>query len=75
MARFWSAKQVAEFLGCSVRKVRSDDARGLLPKAIRLGRLKRWDAEELARWAEAGCPPRFKWEQMKLGKDSRKFNS
>ncbi|MHC4880794.1 MAG: helix-turn-helix transcriptional regulator [Planctomycetota bacterium] len=65
MKRFWNAQDVADYLGFSVRKVRDDDARGLLPAPVRFGRLKRWDAEELARWCNAGCPARAQWERMR----------
>lgn len=65
MKRFWNAQDVAVYLGFSVRKVRDDDARGRLPAPVRFGRLKRWDAEELARWCNAGCPARAQWDQMR----------
>lgn len=71
MKRFWTAQQVAEFLGFSVRKVREDDANGRIPAARQFGRLKRWDSEELARWSDAGCPPRLQWERMKSADPAR----
>jgi predicted DNA-binding transcriptional regulator AlpA len=65
MKRFWNAQQVAEFLGYSLRKVRDDDANGRIPAPVRFGRLKRWDAHELASWSDAGCPARAQWERVK----------
>lgn len=65
MARFWNAQQVAEYLGYSLRKVRDDDAKGRIPAPVLFGRLKRWDAQELARWGDSGCPPRAQWERIK----------
>ncbi len=65
MQRFWNAKQVADYLGYSLRKVRDDDAIGRIPAPIQFGRLKRWDAHELASWSDAGCPARAQWERIK----------
>jgi predicted DNA-binding transcriptional regulator AlpA len=65
MTRFWNAQQVAEFLGYSIRKVRDDDANNRIPAPVQFGRLKRWDAQELASWADSGCPARAQWERMK----------
>lgn len=65
MERFWNAKQVAEYLGYSLRKVRHDDVNGRIPAPVQFGRLKRWDAQELARWSDSGCPPRAQWERIK----------
>jgi excisionase family DNA binding protein len=42
--------QLAAFLGCSPRQVRHLAARGLLPKAVRVGRLLRWPRESIERW-------------------------
>lgn len=65
MKRFWNAQQVAEFLGYSLRKVREDDAQGRIPAPVQFGRLKRWDAHELASWSDVGCPVRSQWERVK----------
>ena len=65
MTRFLNAQQVAEYLGYSLRKLRDDDANGRIPAPVQFGRLKRWDAQELARWSDAGCPARTQWERMK----------
>jgi predicted DNA-binding transcriptional regulator AlpA len=71
MQRFWSAQQVAEYLGYSLRKVRDDDAKERLPAPVQFGRLKRWDAEELASWCDAGCPTRSNWDRIKSSTDPR----
>ncbi|MCE9533793.1 MAG: hypothetical protein K8T89_22090 [Planctomycetes bacterium] len=52
---------LAALLSRSVPSLRRDDAAGRLPSALRLGGSKRWRADEIKRWVEAGCPSREKW--------------
>ena len=33
------------------------------PEPVRLGKCIRWSRAELARWADADCPPRHLWQQ------------
>jgi hypothetical protein len=51
LRRFLDAKQVGELLHCSWRHVLRMADRGLLPWGVKLGALRRWDADELARIA------------------------
>lgn len=54
--RLMDARAVAEVLKCSPRQVlRLADA-GKMPKGCRVGTLRRWRAEDIDRWIEAGCP-------------------
>ena len=45
-----SIKGVAEMLGVSVRHVERLEAAGRLPRAIRLGRAKRYFLHDIERW-------------------------
>ena len=45
-------QQVAAQLGCCPRMVQLLVARGELPAPLRLGRLVRWRAEDIAGWLE-----------------------
>lgn len=38
------------------------DSRGDVPRAVRVGQVRRWSRQELVRWIDNGCPPREKWE-------------
>lgn len=40
---------------------------GKVPLPIRVagGRAVRWRLDELRAWAEAGCPPREKWQELR----------
>jgi len=40
------------------------DAKGLIPRPVRIGGVRRWRVEEMRRWIEAGCPARDLWEEM-----------
>ncbi len=51
------AKDVGARLGCSWRHVLRLADRGLMPWGVKLGALRRWDAEELERWIKSGCRP------------------
>lgn len=38
---------------------------GSIPRAIRIGRLMRWDRSEIESWMDAGCPARDEWEAIR----------
>ena len=59
---------VAELLDCSTRHVENLDSRELMPKPIRLGRLKKWRRSEIESWLAAGAPAREAWESMRGAK-------
>ena len=54
----YDARQLAKVLSVSLRHIRRMDASGRLPKAVRLGRSKRWLVDTIRTWLLAGCPPR-----------------
>lgn len=41
---------------------------GKTPEPIHLGRRVMWLRDDLIAWCRAGCPPRQKWEKMKMRK-------
>lgn len=47
---------VAALLGCSPRHVTRLRDAGLMPPAVRLGRLCRWPRAAIDAWVAAGCP-------------------
>ena len=58
-------KGLAKMLDCSLRHVDALDSSGRLgPRAIRLGRIKRWRLDEVRRWIESDCPCRDRWQAM-----------
>lgn len=65
-------EEVARRLDVSRAHVARLHATGRLPQPIRLGRSTRWNLAELARWVDAGCPNRDRWEAIdKRGRASR----
>ena len=62
------ANSLAALLGVALRHVRRLDACGLLPQAVRLDRAKRWLAEMILEWLQAGSPPRQQFEVMQRGR-------
>jgi predicted DNA-binding transcriptional regulator AlpA len=52
---------LAQMLDVSVRQIDRLDSGGKLPKAIPLGRCKRWNVEEIKTWIAEGAPPRSRW--------------
>ena len=58
----YDAKGLADALGVSLRHVRRMDASGSIPRAVRLGRVKRWRVDEISAWLSAGAPSREHWE-------------
>jgi predicted DNA-binding transcriptional regulator AlpA len=55
--RLLDAKQVGVRLGCSWRTVLRLADRGAMPPGVKLGALRRWDAEQLESWIDGGCKP------------------
>lgn len=56
------ADEAAELLGVARATLYRLDAKGRIPRAVHLGRLRRWSRAELRRWVDAGCPSRSRWE-------------
>lgn len=67
----YSARQLADSLGMSLRHVRRLASSGMLPRPCRLGRLCRWPAEEIHRWLAAGTPDRQQWDRVKDRREGR----
>lgn len=61
-----TASDVAAIQQCSVRHVHNMDKRGLMPRPVRIGHLKRWGLDEIRDWLRAGCPDRQAWETGKM---------
>jgi len=61
----YDGKQLADALGVSLRHLRSLDASGRIPASFRLGRSKRWAAEEIRGWLLAVSPKRQEWIEIK----------
>lgn len=49
-------KDVAALLKCSTRHVSRLEARGEIPKAVRLGAAVRWPRQAMEDWVAQGCP-------------------
>jgi predicted DNA-binding transcriptional regulator AlpA len=56
-ARLVDVHWCAARAGCSWRHFLRLADRGAAPPGIKLGALRRWDAEEIERWIAAGCKP------------------
>lgn len=52
-----TAKQVAARLGCSWRTIYRLADMGRMPFGVKIGALRRWDAEEIERWIADGSKP------------------
>lgn len=61
------AAEVAKLLNISLRHLHGLNARGALPRPIRLGRSVRWSAPEIRAWIAAGAPSRDVWEALQRG--------
>lgn len=57
-----SGAKAAELLGISRSLFYRWDAQGVIPRAVQIGRKRRWSRLELIRWVERRCPPRHAWE-------------
>ena len=56
-AALLDVRAVATRLGCSARHVWRLRDKGVLPPAVELGALVRWNAESIDEWIRRGCPP------------------
>lgn len=54
-------RQLAQRLNVSRSFIHKLAASGRLPGAVKLGRARRWRADEVAAWVAAGCPSRADW--------------
>jgi len=50
-------RAVATRLGCCTRHVWRLRDKGVLPPAVELGALVRWNSETIDDWIRRGCPP------------------
>jgi excisionase family DNA binding protein len=50
-------REVAALLGCSARHVVRLEEAGSMPRALKLGRLSRWNRDAVLKWLADGCPP------------------
>lgn len=66
------ARAVAFALDISVRTVRTMDACGRLPRPLQVGRLKKWDLDEVRNWVTAGMPMRNDWEAIREARQRRR---
>jgi len=67
------AKQAAEMLSISPSHLYSLANMGLIgPQPIALARSKRYIVSELRAWADAGCPRREVWEEIKENASGQK---
>lgn len=56
------AEEVARRLDVSSRTVWRLNSAGKLPKPLAVGGSRKWRADGIRRWVEAGCPARSAWE-------------
>ena len=57
-----TGSEAAALLGVSRSVFYRWDARGDVPRPVRIGKLRRWSRLDLLRWVERMCPPRHLWE-------------
>ena len=63
------AQQLGKPLSLSKRTIHRPDSSGHFPRAVRMGRAKRWLVDEIQEWLRAGAPSREDWERMKRSKE------
>jgi predicted DNA-binding transcriptional regulator AlpA len=56
------ADEVARRVDVSPRTVWRLNSAGKLPKPVAVGGSRKWRADEIRRWVEAGCPARSAWD-------------
>jgi excisionase family DNA binding protein len=61
-ALLMTVDDLARELRTSAKTIRRMDAAGRLPRAVKIGRAKRWPRETIIRWIAAGAPRRGEWE-------------
>lgn len=47
------SKQLAKYLGVSVRTLDTLDKKGDLPTSVRIGHLRRWRTDDIEKWISA----------------------
>jgi hypothetical protein len=67
-----AAPGAADLCGLSERTWRKLDRTGRNPAPIHVGRRRLWSVSELARWTEAGCPVRDRWEVLRVREEVRR---
>jgi predicted DNA-binding transcriptional regulator AlpA len=55
---------LARELRCSIKSIDRADNSGRLPRAVRIGRAKRWSRQAILQWIAAGCPDREGFERF-----------
>lgn len=55
---------LARELRTSVKTIDRMDNAGKLPRAVRVGRAKRWGRQTIVTWIAAGCPDRHDFERF-----------
>jgi excisionase family DNA binding protein len=61
-AMLMTVDELARELRTSAKTIRRMDSAGRLPRAVKIGRAKRWPRETIIRWIASGAPPRKQWE-------------
>jgi predicted DNA-binding transcriptional regulator AlpA len=57
-----NVEEVARRLDMSSRSVWRLNSAAKMPKPLAVGGSRKWRADEIRRWVEAGCPTRPAWE-------------
>jgi predicted DNA-binding transcriptional regulator AlpA len=60
-----NSREAAKLLNISEKTLWTYYNSGRILKPIRIGTSVRWNAHELRRWADAGCPSHEEWLKMK----------
>ncbi len=50
------AEMIGRKIGCSARHCYRMADQGLMPWGLKVGALRRWDAQEIDDWISRGCP-------------------
>lgn len=61
-ALLMTVDDIARDLRTSPKTIRRMDAAGKLPRAVKIGRAKRWPRATVVAWIAAGAPGRAEWE-------------
>ena len=60
-----TGEEAAALLGVSRATFYRAAADGEVPEPVALRGSRRWAREELTDWTRAGCPPRWRWIEIK----------
>lgn len=63
-ALLMTVDDLARELRTSAKTIRRMDAAGRLPRAVKIGRGKRWPRATIVAWIAAGAPRRAEWESF-----------